>query len=239
MTPQEQQQAQLQTRDRLLEAASEVFAEQGLRSATVRKICRRAGANVAAINYHFGDKQQLYNAVLEQAFFSLAGEDPTDLGVDDAASAHERLHAFVRSLLMQLLSEGRAATYAKLVAREMVDPTDAINRVIEEGMRPQIELLLDLVRDQLRPNADDQQVRRCASSILGQCLFYYFARHVILQIPLEEHLQPENVEAIAAHITTMSLAALDQLARETHARGAGSIERGAIGGSLRFPGTTK
>ena len=49
-----------ETRRQLLEAAGAVFAEAGYRDATVREICRRAHANIAAINYHFGDKEKLY-----------------------------------------------------------------------------------------------------------------------------------------------------------------------------------
>src|SRR4051812_15735966 len=55
------------TKARLLEAAGEEFAEKGFDAARIRSICRKAGANLAAVNYHFGDKEQLYRAALLEA----------------------------------------------------------------------------------------------------------------------------------------------------------------------------
>ena len=133
-------------------------------------------------------------------------------------TADQRLHAFVKFFLAQLLSSGRSALYAKLVAREMSDPTFALERVVEDGMRPQLEIVLAVVRDLLGKDADEQLVRRCAGSILGQCLFYHFAGPAILRLPLEETLDASAIEPLTEHVTQFSLGALRQLARASGKR---------------------
>ena len=67
-----------ETRQRLLQAAAEVFAARGFRQATVREICRRAQANLAAVNYHFRDKEGLYADVLEDAHRQALKKYPLD-----------------------------------------------------------------------------------------------------------------------------------------------------------------
>ena len=147
------------TRQRLLEAAAEIYAEQGYKNARVRDICDRAGANIAAVNYHFGDKRALYDEVLRYAFFSVSGADPTAWDIRPEADVGERLHAFITNFLTQLITEGRFALYGKLVARELADPTPALERVIDEGIRPQIQLLSSIIGQALGDAADEQVVR--------------------------------------------------------------------------------
>src|SRR5450631_681854 len=55
------------TRDKLLDVAGRIFADRGYRSATIREISVAAGANVAAVNYHFGDKLALYTEAVHQS----------------------------------------------------------------------------------------------------------------------------------------------------------------------------
>jgi TetR/AcrR family transcriptional regulator, regulator of cefoperazone and chloramphenicol sensitivity len=202
-----------ETRQRLLEAAGEVFAERGFRMATVREICQRAKANLAAVNYHFGDKERLYAAVLQYTFHC-AEPYPLDLGLGAKATVEERLQAFIRSHLFSLLHEGRPAWHRKLIAREMAEPTRALDTVVDQMIRPEAELLMAIVRDVLGHDAHPQRVWHCTGSIIGQCLFYHHARPVILRLDPDQTFTPEAIEQLVDHIMHFSLAALRQLAQQ-------------------------
>src|SRR5436190_13198697 len=107
------------TRQQLIEAAGQVFAEYGYRAATVREICMRAGANVASIHYHFGDKEKLYLEVLRYANERTAEVNPELCTDDSHTSPEDRLKSFVRSFLLRLLDPGIVAWDSRLLAREM------------------------------------------------------------------------------------------------------------------------
>jgi AcrR family transcriptional regulator len=201
------------TRHRVLEAAGEVFAERGFRAATVREICQRAKANLAAVNYHFGDKERLYEAVLQYTFRHAVETYPLDLEVGAEATAAERLRAFIRSHLFSFLDEGLPAWRGKLVAREMAEPTRALDAVVDQMIRPDAELLMAIVRDLIGHDATPQRVWQCTASIIGQCLFYHHARPVIMRLNLEQTYTPEAIEQLVDHIAQFSLAALRQFAR--------------------------
>ena len=124
-----------------MEAAGEVFAESGFRNATVREICRRAGANVAAVNYHFGDKETLYIEVLRHAHNKALDKYPPLLDVAADAPPEEKLRAFVKSFLLRVFDKGPDSWHGKIMSREMIEPTAALDSLVQERMRPMADLL--------------------------------------------------------------------------------------------------
>jgi len=193
-----------------LEAAGEVFAAAGFRAATVREICQRAGANVAAVNYHFGDKAGLYLAVLKSGAEETVKKYPPTLGLGPQATAEEQLHAFVRSLLFRIVEQGQSSWHGKLMAHEIAEPTEALAELIDKVFRPLLERLLAIVQKLLGPHATKTQVRQCALSVLGQCLYYYHSRPFIHRIAPEQQFEPADIERLAQHITQFSLAGIRQ-----------------------------
>jgi AcrR family transcriptional regulator len=206
------------TEARLLEAAGEIFAEFGYRAATVRQICEKAGANVAAVNYYFGDKEQLYLAVLRSVPDAHAEKYPSGRGLGSNATAEERLRAYVESLLHRVFDPGRPGWHSKIIAREMVEPTRAFDLLLEEVARPLHRELASTVRLLLGTSANEQDVRFCALSIMGQCVYYHNARTVIARLYPEQKYGAEDIARLADHISEFSLAALRVRAAKAGAR---------------------
>ena len=197
-------------RERLLDAAGEVFAERGYPRATVREICRRANVNIASVNYYFKGKEDLYADVLEFAYRQARRKYHDGDPPGRAETPERRLSRFVRIFLLRILDEGRPAWFGKLMAREIVEPTGALDRIIERAILPLHESLGALVREILKGRPKDAEIRRHVFSILGQCLFYRHARHVIARLHPDVRFDAAEIDRTARHIIRVSLSAMKQ-----------------------------
>src|ERR1700704_6607704 len=112
-----------ETRERVLRSAAQLFADRGFKKVTVREICRAAKANVAAVNYHFGDKEGLYREVLAQAIETM--QATTDAGrlAGEGGSSEHKLRAYIRVVLQAAAGTGHDTWIQQLVAHEIADPT--------------------------------------------------------------------------------------------------------------------
>src|SRR5208282_2971743 len=118
------------TRDKILSAAGEVFAEQGFEGATIRAITERAGVNVAAVNYHFRDKGELYTRIVLDACSARAAW--RDAMAEAPDSPEERLRSLIYHFLGYLLDPDRPVWKRRLMAREMANPTSALDELVEK-----------------------------------------------------------------------------------------------------------
>jgi len=200
-----------ETRRQILEAAGEVFAEAGFGRATVREICRRAGANIAAVNYHFGDKETLYAEVLRDSQRMAFEKYPPLLGLAADTRPEEKLRAFVRSFLLRLFDNGPITRFGQIMSREMVEPTGALDALLKERLRPMAGLLRGILAEILRRSPDDERVRLCVFSLVSQCVFYHHCRTMISRLFPEQRLDASAVDHLAKHIAEFSLAALKHL----------------------------
>ncbi|THB69643.1 MAG: TetR/AcrR family transcriptional regulator [Desulfovibrio sp.] len=206
------------TRERILVAAVEEFGEKGFAAATVRAICSRAKANVAAVNYHFQDKQALYAAVLETIVAEAFEQYPADKDMEPDKAPRQRLQAFVRNALMRFLHKGDFGGNPhalKLIHREVMDPSPAMEKIIFRYFVKVRDQLHGLIRDYLGQDARPELVMRCSASIMAQCNQMVFANKVISRMHPGIPAPIDDVHGTVDHIVAFSLGGLEQtLARE-------------------------
>ncbi len=198
---------QAQTRQQLLEAAGEVFAERGFRSATVREICQRAGANIAAVNYHFGDKEKLYLEVFRYSQQKELERFP-QLRKSADLPPEKQLHAFISALLQRIFNKGDASWHGLLMLREMTEPTAALDFIVAEKIRPMSEHLWEIIAELLGCRVEDDRVPRCSFSVVSQCVFYCHSRAVVERLHPDQTFDQKSLDELAEHITKFSLAGL-------------------------------
>ena len=206
----------LTTRDKILQAAIDIFARNGFKSATIRKIAIAAQVNIAAINYHFRDKERLYAEVLEYVFQTAFNRFPPRLHIDETVQPEMQLRGFIRAMFSRLLSrEGLAGKgeYGKLIARELLEPTPALEAVLNRFMRPQRDLLLSILAAILKTQPDNPVLLSCTVSIIAQCVYYALAGSVIRRMTYDQILDEDNLDNLAEFVWTFSLGGLENLQR--------------------------
>ncbi len=201
------------TRERLLEAAARLFADHGYTHVTIRDICGAARANIAAVNYHFAGKAGLYDEVVQLAIRTMQSvtREAEDAGA--RKNAEERLRAYVHVFLTRVAAIDADGWMHHIMLRELSEPTSALDRIVDQVVRPRMAYLRGIVAELLGCPADDERVVRCAFSIHSQCI-------AMMNKPMVEQLNPsaggrDGVGTMVDHITEFSLAGLWALARTT------------------------
>jgi AcrR family transcriptional regulator len=196
-------------RERLLNVAGELFAEKGFDGTTVREIIRKAGVNIAAVNYYFRDKERLYIEAVKQASCGSQLHQAMRDWPPETPPA-EKLRGFIRGFVAKLLDKDRPAWHARLMMREMAQPTEACVELVRDFIRPMAELLMGVLGELLPPETPLWKRWATGFSVVGQCLHYVHCKPVIRRLVGEEDLAHLTAEAVADHITGFTLAALGQ-----------------------------
>lgn len=193
-------------RSRLLNAAGEVFADLGFRAATVQMICERAGANVAAVNYYFRDKESLYHETLlygADTEIYHSKEFQRQILVDPEKALAMFIHDFLRRLLDPM---ARPQWHTRLVVREMAEPSAGLDVFIEKCIKPRMDNLAKIVRAIVGPPEPNEGcVSEIVNSIVGQCLFYHRCRNVVLKLMGKDDFTVGDINKIAAQIVQFSV----------------------------------
>ena len=202
------------TRERLLDAAERLFAQRGFRSASVRDITREATCNIAAVNYHFGGKVNLYREVFMRRLrvlrkARLEGIEHALSGAGERATLELLLQAFAAAFVQPLVEDSSGRLWVLLLAQEMIDPQLPPATFQAEMVEP-LEKAMVAALAQVCPELAQRDARLCVQSLVGQLV------HVVhLERCLPANDRRWELPELVAHAVRFSVAGIRALSRET------------------------
>ena len=207
----------LETRTHLLEAGADMFAEKGYGDALVAEICERAGANVAAVNYHFGGKEALYVEVWRQQLDEAQNLYPLEGDVAPDASLEERLRAHIFVMLQRMTDRGRLGNLHRLFEHERANPTGLIDELLRKLREPGIQVLHGLVREGLGEDVSEETLQFTVFSIINQCRGVIGSSRRGAPPFIKKPLTRPAIERLADHMARFSVGGMEKI-RQTSNR---------------------
>lgn len=171
---------QEETRWRLLQAATEVFAEVGFHAATTREICRRAKVNLASIHYYYGDKTELYREVFRLPFLDERNVFAT-LDITQA-TLPEALHSLYSWWFPPSADEDPMLhLFMRLHAREEAQPSGVLGDVLVQSIRPNHDKMQAVLCREFGLKKPDVEVDRLTFSLVGLASIYFHGSRAVVE----------------------------------------------------------
>ena len=202
----------LATRADLLEVAGAIFAEHGFDKATSKEICERAGANIAAVNYHFGGKDGLYAAVLEEAHHRLVSLETVAAAARSRIDPRLKLKALMERIVGEIAKRQTGAWELRVLSREVLSQSPLMERLIAHQIAPKAKFVRAILAEIMELPADHPTVSRTVISVMGPCILLLIAnRDLQRTVAPNLDLDPET---LAEHMITFTLAGMQAVARK-------------------------
>jgi len=152
------------TREALLDAAEALFSEHGIQASSLRMITHQAGANLAAVHYHFGSKEGLVRAVFARRLQPLREErfqllEACDLSAGmEGKGVEQVIHAFVAPLIRRMRETPDGAhAFAQLMGRVFSEPSEDVRSMLIHELKPSADRFFEALR-QLLPHLSDKEL---------------------------------------------------------------------------------
>ena len=171
------------TKDRILDEAEALFALRGYDAVSVREITGAANCNLAAVNYHFGNKQNLYLEVFRSRWLPRAVRIQKcfreSLAANSTVTPESVVESLAQAFIAGPLSEEERRRHHQLISGEMAKPTAAFKMVTDQALRPLFDNLLKDLRSAMPDDIEEEKLALNIFSVFAMVLYFNFARPLI------------------------------------------------------------
>ena len=207
------------TREHLLEAAGQVFAEKGFERSTAKEISARARTNTAAVNYYFGGIEALYAAVLDEARNRILSVQAIVKAVEGKTDPKEKLEAVLGVVIETLLGPVSSSWVFQVIGRDMVTASPTADAAKEKFILPRARILKRFVGELMGLPEDNPAVARgCISVMAPICTLILADRRILKRALPSLGLDADDAPALARHMTQYAIAGLEAVARAARNR---------------------
>jgi AcrR family transcriptional regulator len=198
------------TRTRILEAAGELFAAHGYAETTSRAIAARAGVDVASINYHYGSRSGLYQAVLAEGHRRLISIIELRELAGAGITPTEKLEKLFAHLVARAAED--KGWNIRVLARELLAPSSHLEALLQQEVLPKFLVVKQLLSDITGIPVEDPALIRCLVSVAAPCaMLLVIGRSV--PGPLRDVLQMPAA-TLSRHLHTFAIAGLEAVSRD-------------------------
>ena len=198
------------TRQRLLDVAEGLFADQGLKGTSLRAITSAAEANLAAVNYHFGTKEGLFAAVFQRRIGPMTVErirlldQALEAAAPNAPALEDVLRAYLAPALGLLTSrDPGAVNFPRLLGRVFSEPGEIKMQVLSQ-FRPSAERFLEVLA-QILPELPHAELMWRLHFLIGS-LAHTTASGKLICLMSGGACDPDDVEGLLERLTTYAAA---------------------------------
>lgn len=153
------------TKALLIESAGKLIAEQGYEKTTSKSVCEMAGANIAAVNYHFDSRDSLYVAVLEEVHRYLLNVKELQELEEKNVSAEEKLMFFLDAFILNAWQ--KECWQVKVWARELINPSPFITHILSNSAIPKLNIVVKIFSEYTGIPKDDPKLYSCILSVMA------------------------------------------------------------------------
>lgn len=202
------------TKESLLLAAGELFAEYGVEGTSIRTIAEKCQANIAAVNYHFGSKENLYLAlvsyVIEQTRCHRAWEllAHKEEWMHDPLKCSGAIFQLVEERCQQYLTNLHPRWYGRLFMRILLQPTPAISEIMKDIVIPEFNAVRDVLLC-CRPSMNMEEAELWTDTFVAQLTHYIFAEDLMELFPEPRKCHAGFEKRIPYHVSRVLIRGLE------------------------------